>query len=221
MGRRAKYLSLEEKTSAKRKSDIRYTESTHGKTVRSAYRESSRRSKQRHIPSTTPPPHTLPLVPSPTPRQLELYRSPLPTHSHLFAEALRSPDALDESELARWKTEPPFEEDSVATDPHSAPYLTFTTSLTEVLHGIRLREQNQRDAELREQLLMQGQEGMLQSVRYEVLKMSQAWRRVERLENEGLYHPYHQSREYAMLGLYLRWLASSICHLYYLKFIVE
>ncbi|KAK7046977.1 hypothetical protein R3P38DRAFT_3176370 [Favolaschia claudopus] len=220
MGRRQKYRSLDEKASAQRKSNLKYSRSPHGKIVLSAYRASTHLRKHRTTP-IKPLPDSLPLVPLPTPRQLELYHSPLPTHSHLFSEALRFPDALDESDLARWKTEPPFEGDSDDTDPHSESYIRFTRSLTEVMHGIRLREQNQRDAKLREELLSQGQEGMLQSLRHEVLKMSQVWRRVERLENEGFYDPYHQPREYAMLRLYLHWLARTICHLYYLKFIVE
>ncbi|KAK7064631.1 hypothetical protein R3P38DRAFT_3165655 [Favolaschia claudopus] len=221
MGRRQKYRSLDEKASAQRQSNLKYSQSAHGKIVLSAYRASTHLRKHRKIPPIKPLPDTLPLVPLPTPRQLELYQSPLPTHSHLFNEALRSPNTLDESELARWKMEPPFEEDSDAADLYSAPYSRFTDSLTEVLHGVRLREQKQQEAELREMLLSQGQEEMLQRLRHDVLKMSQVWRRVERLENQGLYHPYHQPRQYTMLQHYLHWLARSICNLYYLKFLVE
>ncbi|KAK7013302.1 hypothetical protein R3P38DRAFT_3322760 [Favolaschia claudopus] len=218
MGRRRKYYSLDEKASAQRQSNLRYSQSAHGKIALSTYRASTHLRKQRRIAPTKPLPDTLPLVPLPTPRQLELYHSPLPTHSHLFSEALRSPDALDESGLALWNTEPPFEKDLDATDPYSAPYVRFTESLTEALHGVRLREQKQLDAELREELLSQGSETVLQRLQHDVLRMSQAWRRVEKLEREGLYHPFHQSREYTMLQHYLHWLGRSICHLYYLEF---
>ncbi|KAK7053897.1 hypothetical protein R3P38DRAFT_2761638 [Favolaschia claudopus] len=184
MGRRRKYHSLDEKASAQRQSNLKYSQSAHGKIVLSTYRASTHLRKQRKIAPTKPLPDTLPLVPLPTPRQLELYHSPLPTHSQFFIDALRSSDTLDESDLARWKTEPPFEEDCDSADPHSAPYLRFTNSLTEVLHGVRLREQKQQEAEMREELIHSGQEGMLHRLRYDVLKKSQIWRQVEKLEKE-------------------------------------
>ncbi|KAK7055733.1 hypothetical protein R3P38DRAFT_3170405 [Favolaschia claudopus] len=214
MGRRAKYLSLEEKALAQREHDLNYSRSVHGKPMRSAYREYAHRRKQRKIPQATP------LLPSPTPRQLRLYLSPLPTHSPLFAEALRSPDALDESDLARWKKEPPFEKDDDPTDPHSSQYLKFTRSLIEVLHGVRLREENQRDAQLRKELQGGGRKHVLLQLEEEVLEKCGVWRRVEELEKGGFYHPDHQSREFAMLEHYLQWLGRSICYLYYLKFAV-
>ncbi|KAK7062353.1 hypothetical protein R3P38DRAFT_3167339 [Favolaschia claudopus] len=212
MGRRSKFLSLDQKVSAKRESDLRYIHSPRGKTVRAAYRQSSQRRKQRKN-------NTLLDIPSPTERMLTLYAKPFPTHSRLFADALRSPDALDESDLARWKREPPFEEDDDDTDPHSLGYLRFTQSLCEVLHGVRLREQNQRDAELRSESTKNGRGAVELQLHAEVRAMFSTWDRVEKLLGEGFYHPYHQSREHAMLEHYFEWLGRSICHLYYAEFL--
>ncbi|KAK6992440.1 hypothetical protein R3P38DRAFT_3225835 [Favolaschia claudopus] len=147
---------------------------------------------------------------------LEMYHLPLPTHSELFAEALRSPDTVDESDLARWKNEPPFEEDEDSSDPDSAAYLRFTNSLVDVLHGVRLREQNRRDAELREEIQSNGREHLFRRLQQDVLKKRAAWCRVEEIERTGIYHPSHQPREFAMLKHYIQWLGRSICHLYYL-----
>ncbi|KAK6987580.1 hypothetical protein R3P38DRAFT_2805772 [Favolaschia claudopus] len=223
MGRQPKYFSLDERKAGKRATDRRYIHSTHGKTVRSAYQQSSHRRKQRARRATTPPPDTPDTLPLPplSPSILESSRRPLPTDARLFAEALRSEDALDESDLGRWKREPPFEEDDDPTDPHSDSYLRFTKSLEEVLHGVRLRDQNQRDATLREGFMREGQDRMVVKLRDEVLGMLESWERVQKLKSEGFYHIYHQSREYAMLEHYIHWLGRSICHLYHLKFLVH
>lgn len=150
---------------------------------------------------------------------VELYRQALPLDEPLFKEALRSPDALDESDLARWKEEPPFVEDEDMTDPYSPAYLSFTKSLVVVLHGVRLREQNAQDIQLREAERTKGREVVMHELQQEVTTMWSRWERVEILLGEGKYHPYHQSRESTMLEHYVQWLARTIFHLTYLKFL--
>ncbi|KAJ7890403.1 hypothetical protein B0H13DRAFT_1887594 [Mycena leptocephala] len=125
MGRHAKYYSLAQQASASRKSSLK------GRITRAA---SHRPAQRRKVPSA--PPGTLPdlpVLPMPTTKMLELYDQALPHGAQLFEDALRSPDAHDDT-----------------TDPYSPAYLAFTKSLAEVLHGVRLREQNVRDIELRE-----------------------------------------------------------------------
>ncbi|KAK7000544.1 hypothetical protein R3P38DRAFT_3327863 [Favolaschia claudopus] len=189
MGRRAKYLSLDEKSSAKRESDLKYINSPHGKTVRTTYRESSQRRKQSRSKYEN---KTLLQLPPPIKTMLELYAKPLPTGSHLYKEALGSAVALDESDLARWKREPPFEQDDDRMDPHSLGH-----SLT------------------------RGRDDVLLLLREEVWEMLKSWERVQKILHEGFYHPNHQPREYSMLEHYLQWLARTICHLYYHSFLDE
>ncbi|KAJ7922224.1 hypothetical protein B0H13DRAFT_2317664 [Mycena leptocephala] len=148
MGRRAKYYSLAQQASASRKSSLK------GRITRAASRHPAQRCKVPSAPPGTLP--DLPVLPMPTAKMLELYDQALPHGAQLFEDALRSPDALDESELVRWKEEPPFVQDDDTTDPYSPAYLAFTKSLAEVLHGVRLREQNVRDIELREAVRTKG-----------------------------------------------------------------
>ncbi|KAJ7660630.1 hypothetical protein B0H17DRAFT_1144882 [Mycena rosella] len=69
---------------------------------------------------------------------------PLPKNHPLFCEALtKADDALDESDLGRWKAEPLFFEDDNTSAPHSDWYLHFTQSLVSVLHSVRLHDNNQ------------------------------------------------------------------------------
>lgn len=150
---------------------------------------------------------------------LELSNQALPFRSRLFQEALQSADALDESDLARWKEAPPFVEDDDTTDPYSAGYLAFTEALVKVLHGVRLREQNVRDVQLREDVLTKGWALVMRGLQGEVAEMWIHWQRAEELLGERKYHPYHQSREHTMLLHYIQWLARMICHLHHVEFL--
>jgi hypothetical protein len=126
---------------------------------------------------------------------------------------------LDESALSIWKAEPPFAEEEDSTDPYSAGYLAWTRSLVSVMHGVRLREQNTRDAQRKADFLENGWETGMEKVREEVLGLLKRWEIVTKLLHEQFYHPYHDSREYAMLIHSRQWLARSIFSLYHLKFI--
>ncbi|KAJ7820888.1 hypothetical protein B0H13DRAFT_1921095 [Mycena leptocephala] len=131
---------------------------------------------------------------------------------------LAFPDTLDESDLPRWKKEPPFVEDDDSMDPYSSPYLAFTQNLITVMHGVRLREQNTCDAQRRADFLEKGCDAAMEELREEVLSLLKRWENVTRLWREDFYHPYHNSREHAMLNHYRQWLARTIFTLYYLKF---
>ncbi|KAJ7923200.1 hypothetical protein B0H13DRAFT_1865152 [Mycena leptocephala] len=177
MGRRAKHLSLAQQASASRESSLK------GRIARAASRRPAQRRKVPPAPLGTL--HDLPVlstpIPKPTARMLELYDQALPHGAPLFEDALRSPDALDESDLTRWKEDPPFVEDDDTTDPYSPAYLAFTKLLAEVLHGVRLREQNTRDVELREVVRTKGREFVTRTLQPEICEMWTKWARAEKM----------------------------------------
>lgn len=150
---------------------------------------------------------------------LALYNAALPEDAYLFQQALGSPGALDESEVARWTEEPPFSDDGDTTDPLSHQYFAFTKSLAEVIHGVRLREQNLRDVQLRDEFSGQARGLAMRRLQEELAEMWLRWERVVGFVEERRYDPFNESREYTMLQHYLQWLARTICHLYYLKFL--
>jgi hypothetical protein len=70
-------------------------------------------------------------LPSPL---ISLALLPLP-NTYLFQEALRSPDNIDESDLAQWDVDPPY-----TPSPDTPFEAVFTEKLVDVMHGKRLRE---------------------------------------------------------------------------------
>ncbi|KAJ7202986.1 hypothetical protein B0H12DRAFT_1243871 [Mycena haematopus] len=220
MGRRAIHLTQSAKAAAKREQVKNYSQTTHGQATRANARKPAHRRKGKcTAEGPAECPSSIPGLPTPAADIQERYNAPLPDHEPLFQEALRSPDALDESDLARWKKEPPFVEDEDSTDPYTSDYFAFTKSLITVLHGVRLREQRIRDAQRRAEFLDKGWKVALPELREEVRRLLERWEIVTRLSHEQHYHPYHDSREYAMLEHYLQWLARTIYSLYYLKFL--
>jgi hypothetical protein len=74
------------------------------------------------------------------PRQpLGMATEPLPS-SYLFREALRSPDALDESGLNHWDNAPPYAPPQTKGSDDSDQYMA---NLIDVMHGRRLRQARQ------------------------------------------------------------------------------
>lgn len=146
----------------------------------------------------------------------QLANAPLPETRPFFREALRKADALDESDLGRWKTEPPFVKDDDTSNPYSDQYLHFTQSLASVLHSVRLRKQNQRDAKHRTEFETNGKEAAVVALRAEVTDLPSGWERVKALRTH--YNAYHNSREYSMYQHYIQWQVRTIYHLYHMKF---
>ncbi|KAJ6493097.1 hypothetical protein C8R45DRAFT_927886 [Mycena sanguinolenta] len=238
MGRRCKHRTKEEAASAHHESVRKYSGSLHGQQARAAARTPQHRCKvstrpttclSSPVPRATSPPrpptyllhtHTsrpthLLNVPQPTPAMVALNACLLPDEEHLFCEALRSAEALDTSGLHIWRSEPPFVSDNDPADPSSWPYRTFTYNLRRVLHGVRLREQRERDIELRADF-ENDRAKAIQNLEAESMKLLKIWERVSTLKP---YDPERESRKRAMLGHYKQWLARSIYHLYYLKFL--
>ncbi|KAJ6533960.1 hypothetical protein DFH09DRAFT_1092126 [Mycena vulgaris] len=222
MGRRAKHLTTAERALANRDSVLKYSGTSGRKTTRAAadharYLSQSTRRELKH-PSSSLFPLALSVLCLP-PLDLEinwLYHTSLPESHPLFREALAKPDALDESDLHRWKAEPPFEEDNDASDPDSDAYHRFTQSLVDVLHGVRLREQNELDVQRRADFNVNGMTAGVTALREELETLLLSWERVKAL---NIYHEHHDSREFAMCRHYLQWQARTIYHLYHLKFL--
>ncbi|KAJ7745192.1 hypothetical protein DFH07DRAFT_776804 [Mycena maculata] len=236
MGRRAKHLTGDTKRAANQLSVTKYRQTSPAKTMLAAQRASLHRRKGAQASSTSAvtttepsqrrrkalqelpsppsslPPH-IPCLPPLSAAIDEHAQLPLPDNEPLFREALFRPGALDLSDIGRWKREPPFEEDDDAMDPNSAAYLSFTRSLAFVLHGMRLREQNERNVQRR----MEFEEGNWDGLRDEVGALLEGWERALQVK----YDPYHASREYTMLQHWLQWQARTIYHIYHLKFLMS
>ncbi|KAJ7706757.1 hypothetical protein B0H17DRAFT_1125595 [Mycena rosella] len=222
MGRRAKHLTSAEQASANRERVQKYSSTPSGKAARALAR------RTRYISHTTRKESKHPRdIPLPFPTSIlglpplgieieQMYTIPLPEAHHFFRDALTKPGSLEESDLHRWKAEPPFFEDEDMTDPYSTNYLRFTDSLASVLHGVRLREQNKRDIERRVEFYRDGRPAALVRLRTEVADLLSGWERVKALD---IYHEYHNSREHTMHQHYLQWQARTIYHLYHLKFL--
>ncbi|KAJ7435268.1 hypothetical protein FB451DRAFT_1194744 [Mycena latifolia] len=222
MGRRAKYFTVADCASANQASVKKYTATSGGKAVRAVARRNRYLAETTRKESKHPPSHSAPLSGSvlglpPLNIEIEqLFHLPLPEAHPFFREALTKPGALDESDLFRWKAEPPFVQDTDITDPYSATYHRWTESLVSVLHGVRLREQNERNVQRRAEFNINGRAAALVELRREVEELMSDWERVKAL---NIYHEYHQSREHSMYRHYVQWLACTIYHLYHLKFL--
>ncbi|KAJ7769260.1 hypothetical protein B0H14DRAFT_3433954 [Mycena olivaceomarginata] len=215
MGRSPKHFSVEEKRAANHQSVMKYRQSPRGQTMLSTQRATLRRRKGPKAPP--PPPRSLGIQLPPLSERIEaLQRVPLPEDHKLFREALLKPQSLDLSDIERWKAEPPFEEDDDTCDPYSAAYCNYTHALGLVLHGTRLREQNERDAQRRAEFEGGGTEDVMNKLREEIGALLDA---LERVSSSAGYHPFHASREHAMQEHWLQWQARSIYHLYHLNFL--
>ncbi|CAK5283395.1 unnamed protein product [Mycena citricolor] len=138
MGRSSTHSTQAQKAVAGRESSLRYASKPSVKLARAQKPRTVNRRKTAKVFECVPG-----LAP-PTPAMLTEAKQALPSDHPLFKEALQSPDNLDKSDLPRWKKIPPFEADSDPADPLSTEYLEYTASLSAVLHGVRLREQQQR-----------------------------------------------------------------------------
>ncbi|KAJ7776657.1 hypothetical protein DFH07DRAFT_980918, partial [Mycena maculata] len=149
-----------------------------------------RKGPQASLPSPplSVPPH-IPRLPPLGAAIVEYSQLPLPDHP-LFHKALSKPGGLDLSDIARWKSEPPFEVDEDPNDLYSVAYFSFTQSLGFVLHGIRLREQKERDVQRRIEF-EEGKEEAMDGLRNEVSALLEGWERVlKMLSEEYVDHPF-------------------------------
>ncbi|KAJ6585475.1 hypothetical protein B0H19DRAFT_1250296 [Mycena capillaripes] len=214
MGRRAKYLTAASKATARRESDQKYSQSENGQIVRAAARRAQYLSKtgRNDYPS---PPKCIPHLPRLPVEIHRLYHLPLPESEKLYRDACGGAAYLDLSSIPRWMEAPPFAADDDDTDPYSTNYHKFTTSLGLVLNGVCMRQQQEHDQQRRLDFNAYGWAVSIECLRAEVVQLLKEF---EELDLE-MYHPYHASRQYAMLQHYVRWQAHTIYNLYYLKFL--
>ncbi|KAJ7870028.1 hypothetical protein B0H13DRAFT_2350650 [Mycena leptocephala] len=218
MGRRAKYLTVDEAAAAQRRWTRTYNLGLRGKQVRFAARHArnSRKGASNDFKTSDPP------SPPPTrvdarlapldPKIIEWGVFPLPDEEELFLDALKGSRGRDFSSLDVWMVEPPFADDDDDDDPQSLQYVGFTHNSQVALHGLRLRQEQADDARLRAAFAAGGVHG--EAARQEELRELQArWTRVMALPA----YPVN-SRKYAMWIHYSNWLARTICRLYHLEF---
>ncbi|KAJ7825176.1 hypothetical protein B0H13DRAFT_2375078 [Mycena leptocephala] len=130
MGRRAKHLSLAQQASASRENSLKYIQSPNIEVelpVQPPAVLHSDAKLDQHLWAPSLTSLSSPPIPIPTARMLELYDQALPM-ARDCSKTLRSPDALDESDLMRWKEDPPFVEDDDTADPYSPPTWHSQTS---------------------------------------------------------------------------------------------
>ncbi|KAJ6489841.1 hypothetical protein C8R45DRAFT_1096827 [Mycena sanguinolenta] len=216
MGRRAIYLDTDQRTAGKRARDLRYSRSARGKEVHAACREQQHRWKPACRYTRITPPH-IPGIATLSARIHSLAAVALPETEMLYWDALRRSDVLDLSDIARWKKQPPFEEDD---DPADPGYLRFTHNLGIVLHGVRMREENEQDIVHRQEF-QAGATAAMGRLWAEVVGLLACWERGEELRAQNIYHLFRQSRELAMLDHWLQWQACTIYRLYYLRFLEQ
>ncbi|KAJ7898011.1 hypothetical protein B0H14DRAFT_2557523 [Mycena olivaceomarginata] len=138
MGRRAKYLTKDEKAAAHRRNNTRYYQGTSGLEY-----ERPRRS----IPYLPPLPHEI----------HRLQQKRLPESAVLYQDALGGDDIVLSNEgLPRWMAKPPFAMDEDETDPYSADYRFWTECLEAIIHGYRMRLQLEDDRQRRLDLTAKG-----------------------------------------------------------------
>ncbi|KAG2125360.1 uncharacterized protein EDB93DRAFT_1258224 [Suillus bovinus] len=130
MGRKAKYLTLAEKSAALHKQKANYTQSKRGIAARRLRRSQNYAKEHSRKGSSKPSPVSSQLPPLPQ-ALINLATTSLPD-SYLYRCASQSADNLDESELPQWDINPPY------ATPHpsdTAAEARFTENLVQVMHG--------------------------------------------------------------------------------------
>ncbi|KAJ7920632.1 hypothetical protein B0H13DRAFT_2319165 [Mycena leptocephala] len=133
MGRRAKYLTVDEAAAGHRKWTHTYNQGLCGKEVRIAARQArnSRKSTNNKSKTSPPPPSPPPsradvtLAPL-NPKIVQWCAFPLPDEEELFLDALNGGRGRDFSCLEIWMAEPPFADDDDDDNPQSLHYIGFT-----------------------------------------------------------------------------------------------
>ncbi|KAJ7839858.1 hypothetical protein B0H14DRAFT_2587789 [Mycena olivaceomarginata] len=215
MGRRAKYLTNDERASAHREDNARHYQRPSAQVVLAASHRAHyiKRTSGLEYPR---PGRCIPYLP-PLPHEIHrLQRKCLPVSQVLYQDALAGEDmVISNPVLQRWMAKPPFAMDLDETDPYSAEYQHWTECREDIIDGLRMRLQLEDDRRRRLELNTNGWVAFMNALREEVVQLLKDWESL----NVRLYHSYHASRQYRMHQKYLRWLARTIYHLYYLEFL--
>ncbi|KAK7046826.1 hypothetical protein R3P38DRAFT_3258122 [Favolaschia claudopus] len=213
MGRRRKHHTEEDLRLAARQYDATYAASARGRLVRAA---SSLRNTRRISK------HSIPRLPPLSYKIERIARQPLPEQDPAFQEAFRSVHHSYEDQLVCWKTPPPFPEEnngqpldteSADWEDRACQYVADTDALLAAYHGMRAREERQRDRQRRREWAQFGKTASLEQAREEVVGLLQEWDRLHALPRPKDF------RVYEMLSTHVHWLARTIHNLYYVKFL--
>ncbi|KAJ7871325.1 hypothetical protein B0H13DRAFT_2349882 [Mycena leptocephala] len=109
-----------------------------------------------------------------------------------------------------WMVEPPFADDDDTRDPQSLWYISFTHNSRIALHGLRLQQEQADDVRRRAAFATEGEAAHQEELR----ELQSRWARVMALPA----YPVN-SRKYAMWIHYTNWLARTIYRLYHLEFL--
>ncbi|KAF8145010.1 hypothetical protein K438DRAFT_1992265 [Mycena galopus ATCC 62051] len=217
MGRRAKYLTQEEAAAGHREQDRKYNATPHGQQVRAQAAQALHVQKSAkptlYISGTLhlPPRRQNLDLPPLEPKIKQLHDMQLPN------DALQGARGRDFSPLDMWREEPPFSANPDAEERQSLSYFSYTHHMKIALHGIRLREEREGEAQ-RCAAFGADREAAMGVLQEDLLELLETWARVDALSD--FYHPSNESREYAMWCHYTQWLAHKIYRLYHLKFLL-
>ncbi|KAJ7834257.1 hypothetical protein B0H14DRAFT_3462210 [Mycena olivaceomarginata] len=189
MGRRAKHLTQTDLALADQQSRRKYEATERAKQLRAAQDAATYRPQARRKEAA---PSVLNLPPLSSFLKARV-REPLPTKSPLYFEALGGfirPNLA--GELERWRKEPPFALDT-SSAVSSAAYWFRTQDLEAVLHGVRMREQEEKILERQTQLESSGYEAGMEALRAEVVQLLADFERAPKLAKTA--HPQEKEKD--------------------------
>lgn len=127
---------------------------------------------------------------------------PLPEHTYLFQEALASADNLDETDLQQWDLGPPYVHN---TPSDSVTEMRYTERLLEVMHGRRLRQQQEREQE-RKVLCGEKSVELREILELELTAAWEEWK----VGKEFIVDYEGGAQEMTMAQLWVQWLARTV-----------
>src|ERR1700722_4445789 len=145
-----------------------------------------------------------PRIPALPSQLVSLALLPLPDpRSFFFAQALQSAAPLDESDLGRWDSDPPFPEASYV------PSELYMERLIDVMHGRRLRQQGERDRAREVQCMGMSSVERQATISLELKTVLEEWRRLNSFLPEYRVSVW----EVRMAEHLLQWRARTVYHL--------
>ncbi|KAJ7846733.1 hypothetical protein B0H14DRAFT_2583989 [Mycena olivaceomarginata] len=187
MGRRAKYLTNDERASAHREENARYYQHASAQVVHAA-------SHRAHYVNRTcgleyqRPMRCIPHLPPLSQEIHRLHQKRLPVSAVLYQDVLNGDDiVLSNEALPRWMAKPPFLMDKDETDPYSADYRFWTECLEAIIHGYRMCLQLEDDRQCRLDLAAKGWVVFMDVLREEVVQLLRNWETVNICSIRKLY----------------------------------
>nr|GAT44482.1 predicted protein [Mycena chlorophos] len=212
MGRKALYLTQQDKATAKAIQKASWEKSKGGRITRAQERAASsrRRTTVARIPRLLPPPSAVYVW-------LKRQDHTKLTNKPAFLKAVQ--DGYDSTPIAHWLEDPLFEvpvPEEYGLGRKGSTYSAETHRLVCVVHARRMLALQAREA-ARRRLEDRGRVDAMASWRNQVQHLVYLWDKHKNSTHR--YDPSTQSREHAMWMVYMHWLAVEIDRLYHLKFL--